>query len=58
VYVRELPIPQELVGGDYENDPVYRACIQGWLGSLWTEKDEMITRMLAGQPPLPGRPGS
>jgi 1-acyl-sn-glycerol-3-phosphate acyltransferase len=52
VFVRKLPIPPDLVGGDYENDPAYRARIRDWLDSLWTEKDAMITRMLAGQPAI------
>ena len=52
VFVRELAIPQDLLGGDYENDPAYRARIQNWVTALWVEKDAMITRMLANQPAL------
>jgi len=52
VHVRELAIPKDLLGGDYENDPVYRARFQQWVSDLWNEKNAMITRMLAGQPAL------
>lgn len=49
VFVRELAIPQDLLGGDYENDPAYRARVQTWITELWVEKDAMITRLLANQ---------
>ncbi|MFZ5723205.1 MAG: acyltransferase [Pseudomonadota bacterium] len=45
VLIRELPIPKDLVGGDYENDPAYRERCQRWLAGLWTEKDALITRL-------------
>lgn len=45
VSVRTLQIPSDLRGGDYENDADYRARIQAWIGALWSEKDEMISRM-------------
>ncbi len=49
VFVRELPIPHDLLGGDYENDPAYRERFQQWVTGLWREKDAMIERLLAGQ---------
>jgi 1-acyl-sn-glycerol-3-phosphate acyltransferase len=52
VVVRELAIPKDLLGGDYENDPVYRARFQQWVSDLWSEKDAMIARMAAGQTAL------
>jgi 1-acyl-sn-glycerol-3-phosphate acyltransferase len=55
VFVRELPIPDELRGGDYEGDPLHRERVQAWVSSLWAEKDAMMTRMLAGRPALEGR---
>lgn len=45
VVIRELPIPPDLIGGDYENDPAYRERCQQWLAQLWTEKDELIARL-------------
>ncbi len=42
VIVREYPIPEELRKGDYEADREYRARVQRWLNTLWSEKDELI----------------
>jgi 1-acyl-sn-glycerol-3-phosphate acyltransferase len=42
VLVRELPIPADLAGGDYQNDPAYRERFQHWITALWTEKDARI----------------
>ena len=42
VLVRELPIPADLLGGDYQNDPAYRERFQRWISALWTEKDARI----------------
>jgi len=47
VHVRQLPIPPEFLGGDYENDADFRARFQGWMSALWAEKDALITRMQA-----------
>jgi len=47
VNVRQLPIPPEFLGGDYENDADFRARFQGWMSALWAEKDALITRMQA-----------
>jgi 1-acyl-sn-glycerol-3-phosphate acyltransferase len=52
VFIRELPIPRDLLAGDYENDPAYRERFQGWVTQLWGEKDAMIERLLAGKPGL------
>ena len=48
VHVRQLPILPEFLGGDYENDAEFRARFQEWISGLWTEKDELITRIQAG----------
>jgi 1-acyl-sn-glycerol-3-phosphate acyltransferase len=52
VFIRELPIPRDLLAGDYENDVAYRERCQGWVMELWGEKDAMIERLLAGKPAL------
>jgi 1-acyl-sn-glycerol-3-phosphate acyltransferase len=46
VLIRELPIPADLVGGDYPNDSAYRERFQHWITALWTEKDARIERSL------------
>jgi hypothetical protein len=47
VDLRLRPVPQELVGGDYENDRDYRIRFQQWLNALWEEKDARIDTLLA-----------
>jgi len=42
VRVRALLIPTELLGGDYRNDPEFRAAMQKWINRLWVEKDALI----------------
>ncbi|MCK7594867.1 acyltransferase [Pseudomarimonas salicorniae] len=42
VHVQERSIPPEMLGGDYENDPEYRARFQGWINGLWAEKDARL----------------
>jgi 1-acyl-sn-glycerol-3-phosphate acyltransferase len=42
IHVRELPIPADLIHGDYENDAQFRARFQDWINTLWTEKDALI----------------
>jgi len=42
VHVRQLPIPQQFIGGDYENDAEFRERFQNWINVLWMEKDALI----------------
>lgn len=42
VNVRTLPIPTELIGGDYENDLAFRERVQEWINRIWTDKDASI----------------
>ena len=46
VRVRQLPIPAEVVGGDYRHDPAFRAATKGWVNRLWADKDAMIGQLL------------
>ncbi|MBK9493125.1 MAG: putative acyltransferase YihG [Alphaproteobacteria bacterium ADurb.BinA280] len=45
VHVVSKPIPAELCGQDYENDPAFRVRFQAWLNALWHEKDITVQRM-------------
>lgn len=45
VRIRSLPIPRELLGGDYRHDPAFRAALRDWIGALWAEKDALIDRL-------------
>jgi 1-acyl-sn-glycerol-3-phosphate acyltransferase len=49
VHVRRLPIPQEFLGGDYENDTEFRARFQNWISALWTQKDALVAQMRSAQ---------
>ncbi len=42
VMVHKRPIPQDLLGGSYENDPAYRERFQSWINGLWEEKDRVL----------------
>ena len=56
VHVRERPIPEDLLHGDYENDPAFRAQFQAWINGLWTEKDATMACLLAAPPATDRRP--
>ncbi|MGH8054074.1 MAG: acyltransferase [Stenotrophomonas sp.] len=49
VLVRKLPIPAELMGGNYQDDRSYRAQFQQWMNSMWLQKDADIAAMLEGK---------
>ena len=51
VRMRDLPIPQQFIGADYENNPASREAVQQWLGQLWLEKDALIRELLADANP-------
>ena len=46
VRVRELKIPKDLLGGDYEGDPAFRARMQAFVQELWTDKDARIEEII------------
>jgi 1-acyl-sn-glycerol-3-phosphate acyltransferase len=46
VRVHALPVPQELVRGDYSNDPAVREAYQKWVQQMWLEKDAQIEAIL------------
>lgn len=46
VIVRERPIPEALLGGDYQDDRAFRARFQQWMNGLWEEKDAELARAL------------
>ncbi|MEO8670003.1 MAG: acyltransferase [Tahibacter sp.] len=45
VAVRQLPIPPDLLCGDYEHDADFRSRFQIWINGLWAEKDARIASM-------------
>ena len=45
VAIRERPIPDALIGGNYQEDRAFRARFQQWMNAVWEEKDAEITRL-------------
>ena len=56
VRVRERPIPQDLLGGDYEGDADYRKRLAVWVRAMWADKDTAIDEILrTAQPSVGGQ---
>lgn len=45
VRMRQIPIPREFIGGDYEGTLHFRESFQQWLHELWREKSLQIGRL-------------
>lgn len=58
VHVDLLPIPEDLMRGDYENDAEFRARFQSWINTLWARKDARLERMLDSRPAQAPRPAA
>lgn len=56
VHADLLPIPPEMLNGDYEADPEFRARFQAWVNGLWSRKDARLERMLNSRPLSTARP--
>ncbi len=39
VELRVMPVPPDLIDGDYAEDEAYRTRVRNWLDRLWSEKD-------------------
>ena len=46
VRVKTRPVPEDVVGRDYEEDTAFREKIQQWVNQLWQEKDQQIEDIL------------
>ena len=46
VRVRVLPIPENVVGLNYEEDMAFRERVQQWVNTLWQEKDHLIEALM------------
>ncbi len=49
VHVRQRPIPDELLGGDYQNDRAFRVRFQHWMNGMWQEKDAEMACLLEAE---------
>jgi 1-acyl-sn-glycerol-3-phosphate acyltransferase len=45
VWVERVPIPKEMLGGNYFNDEVFRQNMQTWIHEMWLAKDERLSRL-------------
>lgn len=52
VHIDVLPIPQELMHGDYESDPEFRQRFQAWVNGIWQRKDARLDRMQSPRPAI------
>ena len=50
IRIEVLPVPAELMGGDYGADPAYRERFQTWLNARWALKDAWLERMISRPP--------
>ncbi|MDR7305070.1 acyltransferase [Rhodoferax saidenbachensis] len=49
VRARSIPVPTQLLGGDYGQDPAFREAFAQWVQQLWREKDAQIATLRAQQ---------
>ncbi|MEG0693200.1 MAG: beta-N-acetylhexosaminidase, partial [Oscillospiraceae bacterium] len=47
VNLRKIDIPAWVLAGNYEDDAHFREKFQQWVDQLWTEKDQLIEKMIA-----------
>lgn len=52
--VQEIKVPEELLDGNYLDDPIFREKVQSWVRALWQEKDQRIDRILQEYKKSPG----
>lgn len=45
IHVRTMPVPSHFATSDYQNDPAFKAEFQGWLNTIWQEKDERLHKL-------------
>ncbi len=47
LHVRVLPVPEQLLAGDYMQDAAHREAVKTWLADLWAEKNQRLVQGLA-----------
>ena len=48
VRIKQVPIPREVLGGNYLDDSAFRERMQAWVTELWRAKDQLISQLEAG----------
>lgn len=56
LHINVLPLPEDLLRGDYQGDTAYRERFHEWLNALWQRKDARIERLRARRPAAAPRP--
>ena len=52
VRVRPLPVPRDLLQGDYAGDPAVREAYQKWVQQMWLDKDAQIETLKNAAAPV------
>lgn len=45
IRINESVIPEDILSGDYENDPVFKQRFQNWVTDHWQKKDALISEL-------------
>ncbi|MCK5771088.1 acyltransferase [Algiphilus sp.] len=53
VEARLHDIPDDILAGDYQNDPAFRARFQQWVAGFWRAKDERLRELRSEGAPAP-----
>jgi len=56
IHVDLLPIPAEMMKGDYEHDADFRARFQAWVNGIWSRKDARLEAMQSRPPVAAQKP--
>jgi len=56
IHIDVLPVPAELMAGNYAEDRAFRDRFHAWLNALWQRKDARLERMLTRRPAAAARP--
>ena len=56
IVIDVLPVPADLMTGDYASDKVYRERFQEWLNVLWQRKDARLEQLINRRPQAAARP--
>jgi 1-acyl-sn-glycerol-3-phosphate acyltransferase len=49
IRVDVLPLPEDLLHGDYQNDAAFRTRFQDWINTLWARKDARLEHLINGR---------
>lgn len=45
VHVEILPIPADMIAGDFRGDLEFKNQFKTWIGGIWTAKDQRLAQM-------------